>query len=201
MSIVLALTAIFLALISYGLYIRDILLGRTKPHVFTWGIWTILAALIFVQQYSHGAGPGAWPTAFISVAGTVICVLSWRRGVRKIRALDWISLVAAIAVGIVWITSPDPELSVILASIVFLVGFVPTIRKTLAGKPQETTLTYALNSFKFFLALLALQNFTITTALYPLVLCVANATFVVFLLTLHTSRSGKKHRKNAAKQF
>jgi hypothetical protein len=195
MSIVFAIVAIILAAISYGLYIRDILSGRTRPHAFTWGIWAILAALIFAQQYSHGAGPGAWPTAFVSIAGTIICVLAWRRGVHKIRALDWLCLAAAGLVGYFWITSQDPDLSVILASIVFLIGFVPTIRKTLAGKPQETTLTYALNSLKFFVALLALQNFTVTTAFYPLVLCVANAVFVIFLLTLHTTHAGKKRRK------
>lgn len=195
MAIIIALTAIALAVASYGFYIRDILAGRTKPHVFTWGIWAVLAGFIFAQQYAHGAGPGSWPTAFVSIAGVVICTLAWRRGVHKITGLDWLSLFAAVVVGYIWLTSPDPELSVILASIVFLIGFVPTIRKTLAGKPQETTLTYALNSLKFFLALLALQTFTITTALYPLVLCVANAVFVVFLLTLHTVKPHKKHRK------
>jgi hypothetical protein len=195
MTTLLALAAIAIAVVSYSLYIRDIVAGHTKPHAFTWGIWTVLAALIFAQQYAHGAGPGAWPTAFVSIAGAIIFTLAWKHGVRRIRALDWLSLAAAVGVGYLWLTSPNPELSVILASLVFLVGFIPTIRKTLAGKPQETTLTYALNSFKFFLALLALQSFTITTALYPLVLCVANAVFVVFLLTVHTSRGGKKRRK------
>jgi hypothetical protein len=195
MGMFFALAAMAIAVVSYGIYIKDIFAGRTQPHAFTWGIWAALAGFIFVEQNANGAGPGAWPTAFVAIAGTIICGLALYRGTKKIRALDWVSLTAALAVGYLWLTTHDPELSVILASTVFLLGFVPTIRKVLAGKPQETTLTYALNSFKFLLALLALQTFTVTTALYPLVLCVANAAFVVFLLTVHTTRPRKKRRK------
>lgn len=194
MGILLALIAMAIAVVSYGIYIRDILAGRTKPHAFTWGIWAVLAGFIFAEQYTHGAGPGSWPTAMVAVAGAIICVLALSHGTKKICALDWVSLGAALLVGCLWLTTHDPELSVILASIVFLLGFVPTVRKVLAGQPQETTLTYALNSFKFLLALLALQTFSVTTALYPLVLCVANAAFVVFLLTVHTTRPYKKRR-------
>ena len=194
MSIALALIAVALAFVSYSFYIRDIFAGRTKPHAFTWGIWSLLAGFIFTHQYTYGAGPGAWPTAIVAVAGALICLLALRFGERKITTLDWLSLVAAFAVGGLWLASPDPELSVILASIVFMLGFVPTIRKSLHGNPQETTLTYALNSLKFLLALLALQSISLTTALYPFILCVTNAAFVAFLLSRRAPRKQQRRK-------
>lgn len=39
MKEIIGVTAVLLAFISYAPYIRDILKGRTKPHVYSWFVW------------------------------------------------------------------------------------------------------------------------------------------------------------------
>lgn len=194
MTVIFGLLTLLIAAVSYSFYIRDILRGRTKPHGFTWAIWAVLSAFIFSQQMGANAGPGAWSTIFVSVAATVICLLSIRYGERSITKLDWLSLFAVAIVFIIWAQNHNAAVSVLLASSAFLLGFMPTIRKSVHKAQQETVTTYALNSLKFLIALFALHSFTVETATYPFVLFVANALFAAFLVARTSALKDKKQR-------
>ena len=69
---IIGVIAIVLTFIGYAPYIRDIFLGKTKPHVFSWLIWTIVTTIIYALQISAGAGPGSWVT--LAVALTLFLV-------------------------------------------------------------------------------------------------------------------------------
>jgi hypothetical protein len=86
------------------------------------------------------------------------------------------------------------ELSVILASMTFVIGFAPTLNKSFRKPMEETAVTFGLNSVKFLIALFALSSFTITTAFYPAVLFIVNAFFAIFLF-VHQSSSYRKQQK------
>jgi len=187
MTTLLGIIALAIATLSYGLYFRDIYRGRTKPHGFTWFIWAILNGLIFYQQLSYGAGPGAWITGFAALANLFIFSISFTHGHRSITRFDWLCLGLSLIAVVVWIYSPDPALSVILVSVVFLVGLFPTFRKSLISAHEETAITYALNGTKFLIAIFALETLSLTTLLYPIVLVVANTFFAIFLFTRQSS--------------
>jgi hypothetical protein len=184
------LFSIAIAIISYSIYFKDIFYGRTKPHGFTWLIWAILNALIFYQQLINGAGAGAWVTGLAAVIDGTVFITSFRYGSRNINYFDWLCLLLASISIVLWLYSIDPQLSVIIASFTFAIGFIPTIRKSLRHPGQETILTFGLNGIKFLVALFALSSITITTALYPFVLFVLNISFALFLL-FHKAPSKK----------
>ncbi|TAL14642.1 hypothetical protein EPN95_02250 [Patescibacteria group bacterium] len=195
MSAFLGYLTILIAIVSYSFYIHDVFGHKTKPHGFTWFTWALLNTFIFYEQVIHGGGPGAWVTGVAAIANTVIFFLAFKYGERNITKLDWFCLVTALfALGIWWINS-DAVLSVILACAVFVIGFIPTFRKSLHRAHEETAITFALNSLKFLIALFALNAFTLTTALYPLVLFVVNGFFAIFLFTNQAliMRSTKQH--------
>jgi len=179
----LGLITIGIALLSYSFYVADILRGKTKPHGLTWLIWAVLNALIWYQQMSHGAGPGAWVTAVAAIANFIIFLTAFKYGERNITKLDWVCGGFALVAIAAWVVSPNGEVSTVLACIVFILGLIPTFRKSLVNAHQETAITFALNSVKFLVALFALQAFTFTTAAYPLVLFLANGFFAVFLIS------------------
>ena len=190
----LGIVTIIIAVVSYSIYIRDILKGNTKPHGFTWFVWALLNSYIFFQQIHHDAGAGAWVTGVAGVANLFIFLLALKYGERNITKLDWLCLMLALVAFAVWIVNSDIVLSVVLACSVFVLGFIPTLRKSIKRAQEETALTFGLNSLKFMIALFALSSFSIVTALYPFVLCVINGLFAVFLFSRQAVRIHKIRR-------
>jgi len=180
--IILGLIAIAIAIVSYSFYFYDVFQGKTKPHGLTWLIWSVLNTLICYQQLHDGAGPGAWVTGVAAIANFAIFISSFRYGERNITRFDWVcGALAAIAI-VIWLYSPNGAISTILACLVFIIGLIPTFRKSLYHANEETVVTFALNGLKFLVALFALQSFSVGTALYPLVLFVINILFASFLI-------------------
>ncbi len=185
---ILGFVTIILAIVSYSLYITDVLRHKTRPHGITWLIWSVLNIFIWYEQYTGGAGPGAWVTALTAGANFFIFLLSLRYGNNRITLLNIACLIgAAIALGI-WLSGGSSVLSVCVASITFVIGFIPTIAKSVRYAHEETIMTFALNSLKFLLALFALETVTLVTSLYPFVLFIMNGLFVLFLLFARRKR-------------
>lgn len=184
---ILGFLTLILAVISYSLYFRGIFKGRTRPHGVTWFIWSALNALVFYQQLTHDAGPGAWVTGAAAVINFCVFLFSFKYGERTVTRFDRVCLVLAGISIAALIYNIGSDLSVILASMTFIIGFGPTFYKSFKKPLEETAATFGLNSIKFLVALFALSSFTVTTAVYPTVLFVVNAFFAVFLFVRRSS--------------
>ncbi|HEX6258500.1 MAG TPA: hypothetical protein VFZ48_03405 [Candidatus Saccharimonadales bacterium] len=178
-KIVIALMSVVLTLIGYFYYFRDIFAHKTKPHAFSWLVWGALTALAFAGQLSDNAGPGAWITGVTALVSFVIFGLALKRGEKDITTSDKWNLGAAAFALLLWCFTSDPLLSVIIITIVDFLGFLPTIRKSYKKPYEETLIHYILAGLKFALAIVALDNYTLVTWLYPASLVAANLFFVV----------------------
>ena len=94
---------------------------------------------------------------------------------------DWFFFVASLATIPVWIITGNPLYSIILATAIDAIAFGPTFRKTYFHPETESSAAYALGGLKFLLGTLALENFTVTTMLYPLSLVFMNGVFIAML--------------------
>jgi hypothetical protein len=182
-KVIFALTAASLEIIANFPYIRDILARKTKPHLFTWLVWSLLTWISFFILASEGAGVGAWVTGVTAVACLVILTLSFFFGERKITTSDWVCLILAFFALALWKVTNDAFLAIIIIILVDTLGFIPTFRKTFLKPYEETLSTYLLVTCKHLLVLLALQMYTPTTVLYSSVLLLTNLLFVVMLIT------------------
>ncbi len=186
--------ATLMAAVSYTIYIRDIRRGTTKPHAFSWLIWASLTAIAFGAQVSDGGGAGTWVTGFSAVISFGIFGVAILTGERNITSSDWACLWGAIFAGILWAITDNPLLAVLLITVIDALGFIPTFRKSFHRPLEETMLAYALSGTKYALALAALANFSLITALYPASLVIMNALFVAMLIVrreqLKTSEVG-----------
>ncbi len=178
---ILGFIATAIAFISYIPYFRDILAHRTKPHAFSWFVWGILTLISFAGQISDNAGPGAWVSGFTAVIGFIVFVFALKVGKRNIARSDWFMLIGAGLALLMWFVTKTPLLSVILITLTDLLGFLPTIRKSYHRPNEETLSTYALSGLKYVVAIFALNNFSVITALYPIYLIGANAFFITLL--------------------
>lgn len=174
--------AVVLGIVSQGLYIFSILRGQTKPHLFTWLVWTILGGIGYAAQVHDNAGPGAWVMGMTSIVCAITALLSLKYGEKTFTRGDKISLVASLSALVPWILTNDPLGSVILISLIDVVAFYPTIRKSWMKPGEENLTAYNLATLKIFISLFALTNVTFTTALYPAVIVVVNTAFVLMCL-------------------
>jgi hypothetical protein len=179
---VLGALATAIAVYGYVPYLRDTFRGRTKPHAFSWLVWGLMTGIGFVAQVVEGGGAGTWVMGFTALACGVIFVSALFLGEKDITRLDWLCLAGAAVSILLWIITDDPLLSVILITVIDVFGCIPTFRKSYSKPYEETLVTYVLSSVKSAFGLLALQRFTVVTALYPFALVVINAAFVMLFV-------------------
>ena len=174
--------AVILAILGYIPYIRDTLKGKTTPHVYTWFIWGFVTAIAFGLQVSAGAGVSSWITLTVAVLAFFVFFLGMRRGRKDITNSDTVFFLLSFVALFLWLIAKQPVISVILVSTIDILGFIPTIRKSWNKPYSETLFLYGLNSFRHSLGILALQQYSIVTWLYPVTWAVANSLFSMMLI-------------------
>ncbi len=180
--VVLTIASILFGVVGNALYIRSVVRGATKPHVFTWLSFFIIDIIIFAVQLTHGGGLGAWVTFASVVAIFIICILALKRGEKNITLSDWISFAAALAGIVLWRVMGDPLAAVVLLTATNTIATIPTIRKSYAKPFEESISLWSLDIAKFTLGIFALSSITLTTALFPAGIVVTNSFIVALIL-------------------
>jgi hypothetical protein len=170
--------SVVVALVAYPPYLKSVLQKRTKPHVFSWVIWTLLTWIAFAIQVFSGAGPGAWATGFTAFCTTIIAIVSLRHGEKNITRSDWATFIASLLTIPLWIAAKDPTASAILVTVIDCFGFYPTFRKSWHKPHEEFVTTHFLSLIKHALSIFALTTISIPTAFYPAALLVMNILLV-----------------------
>ena len=135
----LSAAAIALTLAAFYPYIRDILRGSIKPHVFSWVIWGITTVVVFLAQLQAKGGAGAWA---IGVSGSITCFIALLAYIKRadvaITRMDWVFFMLALLSLPLWYVTADPLWAVILLTLLDLLGFGPSFRKAHAAPHSES---------------------------------------------------------------
>ncbi len=172
---------LIIATVSYIIYFADIAHGKTKPHAFSWLVWALLGLTVWLIQVAEQAGPGAWVFGYSAIAGVAIFLFTLKKGERQIALVDWVFLGGAIISYLLWLVTDQALLSIILLSLIDVLGYLPTFRKSYLKPFEETASMYWLSLIKNFLTILALNHFSIVTVLYPATLFFMNIAFTTML--------------------
>lgn len=192
-KIILGIVASILSVVSYVPYIRDILKGKTKPHFFSWFIWSLLLAIGFSAQLVKGAGIGAWAVGFTAASCFTIAILAIFKGEKDIKNSDWLTFLGALGALILWQLTHNPLTAVILVIITDALAFSITFRKAYYKPDQETISSYFLSAIGLAISLFALQSYNLTTWLYPVALVTMDGSFSI--MTYTRRRTLNKRRK------
>jgi len=178
----LAAAAIVLTFVMFVPYIRSIHQGRTKPHAFSWIIWSIGTVVVFFAQLAGRGGLGAWPIGVSGVITTYIAALAYRtRSDRSITKSDWVFLTLALAALPCWFLTSNPLSAVVLLTVLDLAGFGPTFRHAYSHPHDERIGFYSLGVVRNGLAIAALEQYSLTTVLFPAAVGIACAAFVAMV--------------------
>jgi hypothetical protein len=184
----LVIIAAALGIASYVPYVHGILVGRTKPHLFTWAIWGALTAIGAGVQFQAGAVTSGVITAMSTVGCVVVSVLAVQRGERRIVAADWFCLGGALAALLWWRLAKDPLTAVVFIIIVDVFGFFPTVRKSWSRPHEETVSIYALNVIRYAIGIATAGTGGLTVWLYPAYVAASQGAFALLLLALRRRR-------------
>ena len=164
-----------LAIVGLVPYIIDVLKKKTKPHLFTWIVWSIATTVVFIGQWISGGGAGSWTTGVTGILTIIITILAFKFGTKNVTFSDKIFFSSSLSAIVLWAVTREPTISVILVTATDMFAFFPTIRKSALEPEAETLFTYSLNILRHGLSIIALQRYNIVTVLFPAVLVIMNA--------------------------
>lgn len=166
--------AVALTFIAFYPYLRDILRGKTKPHVFSWLIWGVTTVVVFLAQRDAQAGTGAWPIGISGLITLAIALIAYtRRADISITKTDWLFLAAALGSLPLWYVMADPLGAVVVLTLVDILGFGPTVRKVYTEPYSESLAFFALFAARNALVILALEHHSLATVLFPAAVAIA----------------------------
>ncbi len=167
----LSAVAIALTFVAFFPYIRSIMQGKIKPHVFSWVIWGTTTFIVFLAQLEDNGGAGAWPIGVSGVITVYVAIIAFmKRSDITITKTDWAFFITAITSLPFWYFTSDPLWAVVILTTVDVLGFGPTVRKAYMFPFEEQLTFFALFMVRNSIVIMALENYSLTTVLFPAVI-------------------------------
>ena len=174
--------SVAIALFSYALYVWKTFHAHARPHPLSWLIFGVLSGTGFLIQYDQGAGAGSWVMGVTAAVCLMLCLIGFRQGERNFPWYEWAFLAAAAIVFAFYLVSRQPATSAILASIVNVLGFGPTLTKAWARPHSDSSSTFMLNGLKFVPSLFAMDIVSVATCVLPASLVVTNLAVALIIV-------------------
>ena len=189
-----AIVAVVIGLISYYPYTRDIFSGKTKPHIYSWLIWTITQGTAMVAIFYGGGIWGGLELAMGTIFNIAVLVFCLKYGTKNITRGDTAVLIIALLAILVWWQFKMPLISVLMVSVIDFFGFIPSFRKSYQEPWSETLSSWILFSTANIFSILALSQYNLLTMTYLIMITIAN--MGVFFLCLFKRPFVKKPENN-----
>jgi hypothetical protein len=175
--------AIAITFIAFIPYILSIHKGKTKPHAFSWIIWASVTFIVFLATLSDKGGTGAWPIGVSGLITLYVAFLAYtKKSDRMISNIDWLFFIIAMSSLPLWYFTSNPLWSVIILTTVDLLGFVPTFRKSYNHPYEEQLTFFNLMASRNIIVIIALENYSLTTLLFPAATAIACILFVLMVI-------------------
>lgn len=181
-------------LAAYIPYIQGTLSGKTRPNRASWLIWAALAIIIAASYRLSGGIDSGW-VPIGNVAGTIIiALLSIRHGQGGFTRFDLGCLVGAAAGLVAWALTDMPLFALLIASVVDLLGYLPTVRKAYHEPWSEDHRAWVIFLIGYAINIFAISEWNLAIASYPVyqLLCCG---VVVWLLLFHKGNERQDDRR------
>jgi hypothetical protein len=172
---------------SYVPYIYHIVKRNTKPHIYTWILWSLTQTFATIAIIKGGGG---WFSAANVGAGAVLAfttlLLSLKYGSRNITRFDTVALITGFIAAIVWWYFDHPIIAICMITLIEIIGFLPTYRKTWNEPWSESVLAWSLFVLGCLCAIYALDEYNPLTSLY--IIAMTAASFILVVVSSHRRR-------------
>src|SRR3989304_3466609 len=179
-KIILTVIATAIGVVAFFPYLRDTFSLKTKPHAYTWLIWAITQGTAVFGIWYGGGGWGALNLTIGTLFVIVVFLFSIKYGTKNITKSDTAILIAALSAIIVWWRLDQPLISVIMISVIDVIGYIPSFRKSYQEPWSETLISWILFSTSNIFAILALEEYNLLTVTYLAAITSANIALFLF---------------------
>ena len=177
-ALIFGAAALIINFIGYVPYIKGIFEGTVKPQRITWGIWSILTLVAFINQMLNGGGYSSLFFGSTTALVMVVFVLSLRKGVGGASAFDRLVLVTSALLFAYWAMSRDTYYSTLIAVAIDGVGALPTVLKAYKSPETEVYLQWMLAAVAGLLSMAAVPTVSLILVVYPAYIFIMNAVIV-----------------------
>jgi hypothetical protein len=169
-------------------YIIDIVRGRARPRIASWGIWTVVQAIGAASGFSEWQLPAACYTLLCAAGCAAVVFLGWRHGSREFGRLDAVCVtlaaegVALLAVA-AWVPRLIPMSWAVAVSVATdFLAYLPTFRHAWLRPDEEPWIPYAMFGVAAGLVLVVADFRVLAGVIYPTYLFAADAAMVIMIL-------------------
>lgn len=151
----LALVSLLIYLTAFGLYIRQMIRGHSKPNPATWGMWVFI---VFLNSASYSVMTGDWVKALTTYAGCLAMSVTFLFALKKgkfsrLSGFDWLLMFLGFSSILVWWVRRDAMYANLLLQVCIIVSFIPTYRGVWRNPRNERPLPWLLFSFGYIVAI------------------------------------------------
>ena len=183
------LTAGVLQVYSGVQYIRDMLLGATRPNIVSQIVWGTICIIIVSAQLSTGF---SWSVIvpLVSAINTFIVILLCRRGYGYMNytLVDAVSFIFALIAVVAWQMTSNPVWALVFSIGADFAALVPTIRKTYQHPFSESAISWILGMLSCLFGFLGTADRTFTHNVFVVYGFVADAIFIIGMFILRSKR-------------
>jgi len=117
-------------------YIASIIKGKTKPHQFSWLVFSIMNGIVFVSQFLEGGRGSIIVYGLFFIGSTINFLLSLKFGVRDSSKWDKMLFAFALATIVIWLLTRSNEVAIWLTVLIDIFATSMIILK-LRSKPHS----------------------------------------------------------------
>lgn len=155
-------------------YIKNTLLGKTKPNKVTWLMWTVAPIIATFAALADGVRWAVLPV-FMTGFGCLLVLLAALANPKsywKLEKFDYLCGICSLLALILWWITKESYIAILFAIIADGFAAVPTIIKSWKFPDTESVETYLGALFSALTSFLALKKFTFTEIAFPLYLVI-----------------------------
>ena len=156
-----------ISLAAYAPYIMSILRKETKPNRASWIIWAVVSTIIALSYREAGASYAFLAPVGYVIGSTIVFILSIRHGVGGWTPFDRKCLIGAAISLVLWKIFDSPMSALLINLLINLLGTLPTARKAWYQPETESKVAWSLFSLGSIVNLFAVENWTLSMAVYP----------------------------------
>lgn len=141
-------------------YIKDIFLGKTKPNLVSWFIWSLAPFLGVFFQLKAGAGLSILPifmAGFVSFLVMAVSILR-KNAYWKINTFDVICGIISLMALLLYIFTRNLSMSILFAIMSDALAYIPTVVKSWNFPDTETSAMYIAGILNNIIGLLIIKS-------------------------------------------
>lgn len=162
--------------------ITSILKRGFKPQRMTRFLILLLSLLFVSTLLAQGDRNGIFIAVAQLIGSAIIFILSIKRGMGGTNRLDYLVMGLSVSAIIVWKSSNNPLLGLLMSILADFIGFVPTLVKTWKYPETEEWKFYMSDVVASFFSILSISLYSINNLAFPIYILLINTTSVVMIL-------------------